>query len=174
MRFKQFLSVFIAVSLLFVGTCAISSAEDNEEISSATEVLKVPENIKGLLGALGLMDETEMDSTGYVGRGYAAEVLLRFEKIYEYGTATGDIYIDVPADSTYAYAIETASKCGYFFGTGDGKFKPDESITPMQMATVLLRFAGYNDNIINSGAEKAKLMKNVGGTEYLTYQGLWI
>ena len=178
---SKLLASIIALALLCTGTYTGASAENDAAVSDSIEVSeenqekqvqKVPENISTILQNLGLMDESEMKIEGYVSRGFAAEVLFRFNNIYDSGTATGEMYIDVPAENPYAYAIETSSMCGYFFGTGDGKFSPDANILPTQMATVLLRLAGYPNNSIMASSEFGKLLKNVGSYEYLTYYGL--
>ncbi len=60
-----------------------------------------------------------------------------------------DEFTDVPADQWYAKAVAWAVEAGVSNGTGDGKFNPDGLITREQMATMLCRFAGYENYPIN-------------------------
>ena len=156
---------------------AAAPSDDNAESSVMTEegnneVKAVPKNIADILQSLGLLEDGETDSEEHITRGLAAGILFRFEREYEVGTATGGIYSDVTQETPYAYEIELLSTLGYFFGTGEGQFSPDRDITPVQMATVLLRLAGYPDSAISASSELSKVLKNSGGYEYLTYQGL--
>lgn len=184
------LSVLVTLTILCTSTC-IEVYSAGEKMSGSFEISvenqaeiaeeaaadekstqKVPENVKNLLQTLGILDEGEAETEGNVSRGFAAEILLRVKNADIKGTATGSMYIDVPIDHQYAYAIEEASRSGYFFGTGGGTFSPDADITPTQMAKVLLRLAGYTDSAVSSGTELGKVLKNVGSYDYLTYPGL--
>ena len=178
---RKLLSGILTLSLLCSGIYVNVNAEDEllqaegveiAQENSSVKVQKVPENISGLLQALGLLDESEIVSGGYVTRGFAAEVLSRVDNRYYGGRELGKMYRDVSADNMYAYAIETMSECGYLFGTGDGNFAPDEYITPAQMATILLRLAGYPNNSIANSPEFSKVLKNAGGYDKLSYSGL--
>ena len=178
---RKFLAGFTALTLLCAATYTGAAAADEDTVSENIEISeeveenitpKVSERVSSILQALGIMDEGEIESAGYVSRGFAAEILLRFEEIYGSGTATGQMYNDVSADEPYSFAIEMTSEYGYFFGTGGGNFSPDANMTPRQMAVVLLRLAGYPDSSIASSSEFGKLLKNVGNYEYLTYSGL--
>ena len=181
MRFKhKALAYLMALTLLCSGTYTRIYAEEavssdspavSEEGSRGT-TRTVPENVKNLLSILGLMNEMESDAAGYVSRGFAAEILLRFDKTYAGGTAAGNIYEDVSEETMYAYEIEASTKCGYFFGIGEGKFDPETSITPMQMAMVLLRMAGYPERYIQTSSECTKLMRGLENYDYLTYPDL--
>ncbi len=176
---RKLLSGILTLSLL----CSGIYVNAEEEAQSAGEVvvsqaadsaqeIKVSEKVSGLLQALGLMDENETASSGYVTRGFAADILARVDNRYYGSRDLGKMYFDVPADYIYAYQIETMSECGYLFGTGDGNFNPDGNITPAQMATILLRLAGYPNNSIANSQEFSKLLKNAGNYEQLTYAGL--
>ena len=172
---RKLLSGILTLSLLCSGMCVNVKAEDgilSEETVISQETQTVPDKVSGLLQTLGLMDETEISSGGNVSRGYAAEILSRVDNRYYGGRDLGGMYFDVPADHIYAYAIETMSECGYLFGVGGGYFNPDGDITPAQMATVLLRLAGYPNNSIASSQEFSKLLKNTGGYDRLSYAGL--
>ncbi len=54
---------------------------------------------------------------------------------------------DVPAGKWYTDAVIWASENGVVYGTGEGKFSPEDEITREQMATILYRYAkkkGYD------------------------------
>ena len=57
-------------------------------------------------------------------------------------------FSDVPGDIWFAPSVEWASKNGIVFGTGEGRFSPNEPVTREQMAAILYK---YSDLTGNSG-----------------------
>ncbi len=57
--------------------------------------------------------------------------------------ATGDEFVDVPADQYYSNAVAWASANDIISGYGNGIFGPNDTITREQMAAILYRYAQY-------------------------------
>lgn len=141
--------------------------EEKDEAS----IVNVSEKVRATISALGILSNAEMKNSGYAQRAFAAEVLMRMAKIDTSQAPSGNVYVDVNENDAYAYAIEKSTDMGYFRGIGDGKFDPNGEITDYQMATVLLRFAGYEGKI-DTSAFYPKLYKNVNTGNNLTYSDM--
>jgi|GEM_PF-2397272 len=63
---------------------------------------------------------------------------------------TSSRYSDVAIGSWYTGWVNLASAQGYLQGYPDGTFKPNATISMQEVATVLLRIAGYDDNLAGS------------------------
>jgi len=178
------LTAFILMLLVSFSNLVFSEDIISEETAqSGADLVEVQENVpaeittevrdevKKLLTALKLMSEVEINQTGYVTRDFAAEAVMRFTGENTDGTATGNIYRDIDADTSYAYSIERATSLGYFNGTGNGLFEPELEITDNEMAEVFIRFTGYSA-IKDYSPAKLQIMRNIGCYGKLTYGGL--
>ena len=128
---------------------------------------KVPEYVAELLEVLDIMSAAEAQFDREIERGYAAEIIFRLLGGEE-GTASGTVYSDVSADTSYGYAIERTTELGYFIGNGDGTFNPDGKISLSSMARLLLQFAGYGVATDQSDvvSEVYKNTSHYGNTTY--------
>jgi peptidoglycan/xylan/chitin deacetylase (PgdA/CDA1 family) len=63
-------------------------------------------------------------------------------EVYGWYSGRGIFYRDVRPDQWFAEAADRATAEGWFFGTGDGHFSPDEALTRIQTVYLLYRFAG--------------------------------
>jgi len=131
----------------------------------------VSESVKAALVNLGIMSESDINSAGYVTRGYAAKAVVGLYKNVPVEAASGTMFIDVTSDTLYASEIEFAAYNKLVYGVGDGLYKPSETITDDNMATILLRYAGY-DKINADNQVRSKLLKNVNSADALSYQDL--
>ena len=61
------------------------------------------------------------------------------------GASSTSVFADVPASSSYASAIRTASEQGWMSGYLGGVFRPDTEITAKEAARALLALLGYTD-----------------------------
>jgi len=65
--------------------------------------------------------------------------------------AAESVYSDVPAEASYASAVEYCRTHGLMNGTGDGKFSPQSPLTRAQTVTVLYRLSGSPEVSFESG-----------------------
>ena len=135
---------------------------------AAQKKASVSEDVYLLVSSLGFMSRAEIDMTGTVSRAYMAEVLARMSGLDRSKAPTGSIYTDVNENTQYGYSIELMTDCGYFNGTDNNMFLPEDGATDNQMYTVLMRFAGYT-NFPGWESSYSEVYKNAGGGEELTY-----
>jgi len=57
-------------------------------------------------------------------------------------------FSDVPAGQWYTGYVNLATSLQFVSGYPDGTFKPNSNITMQEALTVLMRIAGYNDNLV--------------------------
>ena len=161
---KRIFSLILSVVILATSFTAL--AQD----TAVKKVVPVPAYAATLLEELGIMNSTEANTDREVQRGYLAEILLKLLKI-DGGTATGNYYSDVTADSTNAYAIEKMTELGYFRGVGGGVFNPDGYIAVNDTARLILQLAGYGVALSNPTVTN-EIYKNVGVSGVTTYRDL--
>ena len=131
----------------------------------------VSSEVISLLSSLGIMEAADMTVNDLVTRGFVADIIMKMTGLDNTLEPSGTVYIDVDADTQYAYSIEQVSNMGYFRGDGKGNFMPDDSITDKQMASLLLKFAGYSDKA-SLNSVYSTLGKNVNSSDDLTYYDL--
>lgn len=183
---KKFLASVLALSMLlpftvsaFADNVISGEYEYNEAEEKAPEVKAeqavkakpVSDEVKALVSSIGILDEAEMAMNSFIDRAFAAEVVMRMTGLDTDKSASGNVYNDVDDETQYGYSIEAATDMGYFSGTGGGSFSPEANITDRQMATILMRFAGY-DGKISLDSVYSKLTKNVNVSDDLTYSDL--
>ncbi len=56
-------------------------------------------------------------------------------------------FADVKAGAWYTGWINASESLGIFQGDGNGKFRPNDTISNQEVITVLMRMLGYNDNL---------------------------
>ena len=183
---KKILASALALSMLLPFTASVfaenevvsgeyeisAPKETVAEVSSApVKTETVSQEVRALVSSIGALNEAEMLLKGYVSRSFAAEVLMRMTGLDLSGEASGNVYNDVDSETQYGYSIEAATDMGYFSGTGGGNFSPDADITDRQMATILLRFAGY-DGKVSLDSVYSKLTKRVNLSDDLSYSDL--
>ena len=162
MKVKQRLTSALLVITAF---CTMVSG------AARAEEKGVSESVKTVLVNLGIMSESDINNTGYVTRGYAAKAVAGLYKNVTVGAASGTMFIDVTGDTPYAAEIEFAAYNKLLYGVGDGLYDPSATITDDNMATILLRYAGY-DKIKADNLVRSKLLKNVNASDALSFSDL--
>ena len=92
---------------------------------------------KGMMNGVA---ETRFAPQAELTRGMIVTILYRLETDPTYSTA---LFPDVPVDAYYTNATAWASGNGIVTGYDDGTFRPEDSITREQLATILYRYAVY-------------------------------
>ena len=72
-------------------------------------------------------------------------VVLAFAMIFSMGVSTFAAYSDVEEGTTVGEAVGILSNLGIFTGFEDGTFKPNDTVTRAQMAAIICRTLGYED-----------------------------
>ena len=107
---------------------------------------------------LGVTD-TEFGVNVPVTRGMAVTALYRLAGLPDPGDATAlSTFSDVDPAAYYSQAAQWAANNRIIYGTTEGTFLPDSSMTREQMAMVLYRFATYRGTVVNTGDQNVKNM----------------
>lgn len=97
-----------------------------------------------------------------VSRWYMAwyvDKLINLEVVEPEGFET--LFNDLTSEHTYYEYIKAVYKAGIMNGDPDGTFRPNEPITTMEAARVLLRILGWDPYIAVAGVDKAFLKTNI-------------
>ena len=77
-------------------------------------------------------------------------VVLAFAMILSFGAISTFAYSDVEASTTTGEAVGILSNLGILSGFEDGTFRPDETVTRAQMASIIVRTLGYDSQAVSS------------------------
>ena len=77
-------------------------------------------------------------------------VVLAFAMILSMGAISTFAYTDVEAGTVVSEAVDILSNLDIFTGFEDGTFRPDETVTRAQMAAIICRTLGYDDQAKSS------------------------
>lgn len=141
---KKFINLFIVLALLTLSLTAPVTAEDNpgeEGVAKQSEAVLA-------LKAFGLLDEEGLDLSSDVTRGSFITVMAR---IIGASSPANTAFSDVDAGSSLSGAINVATGMGLIAGYGDGTFRPNEPITKMQAAKILVSLLGYDAMALSQG-----------------------
>ena len=135
------LALVMSMSLVTISNAAFSDADtiDNTE---AVEVMAAVGVLKGYDG--------KFDPKAELTRAQACKIVAYLdlgEKTADAIKGTGAIFTDVPASNWAAGYIEYCAGAGYVAGIGDKKFAPDEKVTGVQFAKMLLCALGYKADV---------------------------
>ncbi len=99
-------------------------------------------------GLMNGISETEFDPEGSLSRAMLAAVLYRIEGSPD---VTGESpFLDVPEGCWFTSEIIWASQTGLMIGYGNEIFGPDDPVTRDQLVTVLWRYAGCPEPVLES------------------------
>lgn len=134
---KIFLKSIIMV-LLPVLLCSITAwAEDTQNDAFVQRC--------GLLYELGILNNTDLESSAYVTRGEFVSAAVHLRGAGDIVTEESSVYADLNNKHPYYKDIMAASSAGLVCGGSDGNFMPDEIITSEQAGGILVRVLGYTD-----------------------------
>ena len=136
------LALVMTMSLVTISNAAFKDADkiDNTE---AVEVMAAVGVLKGYTdGSFGAKDT--------LTRGQAAKIVAYLDlggKTADAIKGSGAVFTDVKATDWFAGYVEYCAGAGYVAGIGGGKFAPDEKVTGLQFAKMLLCVLGYSASI---------------------------
>ena len=136
------LALVMSMSLVTISNAAFKDADkiDNTE---AVEVMAAAGVLKGYTdGSFGAKDT--------LTRAQAAKIVAYLDlggKTADAIKGSGAVFTDVKATDWFAGYVEYCAGAGYVAGIGGGKFAPDEKVTGVQFAKMLLCALGYKAEV---------------------------
>ena len=137
------LALVMSMSLVTISNAADFSDADSIDYKEAVAVMKAVGVIDGYTdGSFGPKDT--------LTRAQAAKIIAYLDMGKDVADAlvgTGKVFSDVPATNWAAGYIEYLAQANIVSGIGDGKFGPDEKLTGLQFAKMLLVVLGYDQKL---------------------------
>ncbi len=147
---QKWISIITVLAILGTMLCGIgiASAEDAAPVAENPQLTIITELEEGFLTYLGIIRspfpaEREDYLLKETNRGGLAQMASRIAGISPY-TGTDVYFTDVPADHRNYVEINALAIAGILTGDGNGKFRPDDPVTPEEMATVCGKILGYD------------------------------
>ena len=136
------LALVMSMSLVTISNAAF---KDADQISNKEAV-----EVMNLVGVLAGYDNGDFGAKDTLTRAQAAKIIAYLDlggKTADAIKGTGAVFSDVKATAWYAGYVEYCAGAGYVAGVGDKKFAPDEKVTGVQFAKMLLCALGYSAEI---------------------------
>lgn len=136
---KRIFSLMLCITLI-AGMFSFTYADDYKTPSDFEEM-------KGLLGALGITEEGFDASERKITRGEYTALVVKASGLSAYlgDTVIKDGFSDVTAENPYSAYIAMAKQRGIAFGYSDGTFRSDETVSFAEAVVYLTRLMGYTD-----------------------------
>ena len=143
---KKLLALVLAlVMTMSLVTISNAAFKDADQISNKEAV-----EVMNLVGVLAGYDNGDFGAKDTLTRAQAAKIIAYLDlggKTADAIKGTGVVFSDVKATAWYAGYVEYCAGAGYVAGVGDKKFAPDEKVTGVQFAKMLLCALGYSAEI---------------------------
>ena len=136
------LALVMSMSLVTISNAAF---KDADKISNKEAV-----DVMAAVGVLAGYDNGEFGATDTLTRAQAAKIIAYLDlggKTADAIKGTGAVFTDVKATDWFAGFVEYCAGAGYVAGVGDKKFAPNEKVTGVQFAKMLLCALGYSAEI---------------------------
>ena len=143
---KKLLALVLAlVMTMSLVTISNAAFKDADKISNKEAV-----DVMAAVGVLAGYDNGEFGATDTLTRAQAAKIIAYLDlggKTADAIKGTGTVFSDVKATDWFAGFVEYCAGAGYVAGVGDKKFAPNEKVTGVQFAKMLLCALGYSAEI---------------------------
>ena len=136
------LALVMTMSLVTISNAAFKDA-DSIDYKEAVEVMNA-------VGVLIGDEKGNFNAKDTLTRGQAAKIIAYLDlggKTADAIKGTGAVFTDVKATDWFAGFVEYCAGAGYVAGVGDKKFAPNEKVTGVQFAKMLLCALGYSAEI---------------------------
>ena len=136
------LALVMTMSLVTISNAAFKDA-NSIDYKEAVEVMN---KVGVLIGD----DKGNFNAKDTLTRGQAAKIIAYLDlggKTADAIKGTGAVFTDVKATDWFAGFVEYCAGAGYVAGVGDKKFAPNENVTGVQFAKMLLCALGYSAEI---------------------------
>ena len=144
---KLLLVVLLSMVLVLAMATSAFAFTDTDDLSS------VEQDAIYRLYALGILNGYPDGTFGADNQITRAEfakiacVVAGFGDVSDILANTPSSFTDVAVGMWYTGYINVAASQGFIHGYPDGSFKPNDPITMAEVVTILMRIAGYNDNL---------------------------
>ena len=172
---KKFLVVLLALAMVF-GLGSVAFAADTQ-IADYTDLAGVPAEQQAAIYRLTALGVLAGDGIGGDFRPEDTITRAEFAKIAIYLAGKADAvdlyasfapaFADVQDGTWYEGYVNAAVAFGYMKGYADDTFKPGQTVTMQEVATVLLRIAGYTDAL--KGEWPNDYIRKANDTEIIAY-----
>ncbi|MGM9607321.1 MAG: S-layer homology domain-containing protein [Oscillospiraceae bacterium] len=144
------MALVMALSLMVMGVSAASYPDANQIDANYAEAIEVLSSI-GVFRGQGADNGsaafapkailTRAEASTLVYRLITGDVTDAKKDLYDYSS-----FDDVKEGAWYTGYVTYAANGGYVVGDGNGKFRPDDQVTGVQVLTIMLRAIGYGQN----------------------------
>ena len=144
---KLLLVMLLSMVLVLAMATSAFAFTDTDDLSS------VEQDAIYRLYALGILDGYPDGTFGAENQITRAEfakiacVVAGFGDVSDILANTPSSFTDVAVGMWYTGYVNVAASQGFIHGYPDGSFKPNDPITMAEVVTILMRIAGYNDNL---------------------------
>ena len=144
---KKLLVVLLALVMVIAMATSAMAFTDTDDLST------VQQDSVYRLYALGILNGYPDGTFGADNQITRAEfakiacIVAGFGDVSDLMSNTPSSFTDVAVGMWYTGYVNVAASQGYVHGYPDGTFKPNAPITMAEVVTVLMRIAGYNDNL---------------------------
>ena len=144
---KKLLVVLLALVMVIAMATSAMAFTDTDDLST------VEQDAIYRLYALGVLNGYSDGTFGADNQITRAEfakiacIVGGFGDVSDLMSNTPSSFTDVAVGMWYTGYVNVAASQGYVHGYTDGTFKPNAPITMAEVVTVLMRIAGYNDNL---------------------------
>ena len=157
------LALVMSMSLVTISNAAFNDA-DEIDYKEAVDVLSG-------VGVLAGYENGDFGAKDTLTRAQACKIIAYLDlgqKTADAMVGTGAVFSDVAASNWAAGYIEYCATAGYVAGIGDGKFAPNELVTGLQFAKMLLCVLGYDAAIESlNGSDWSINVAKLAGTNDL-------
>lgn len=152
---KKFLVVLVACAMIFAFASTALAAEQIPEFSDLGDQSQAVVTAVEKLAILGVLEgDAGLDGpyrpTENVTRGEFAKIVCYLAGVQKNANSLQGVasrFPDVSTDEWFNGWVNGATAAGFFMGDDNGNFRPYDNVTMAEVATVVLRIVGYDENL---------------------------
>lgn len=164
---KRVLSLVVLVAMLATLFCGFPVTA--EEAAEETEVVRdITQKEEEFLLYLGILKTPGPHQEAETTRSGLAQLASRVAKLPEY-TGNDKFFTDVPENHKHYKEIYAMASAGILNGDGNGKFRPDDPVSPNEICKVLLVILGYD--VVGYYDDYMVIANRIGLTEGVEFDG---
>ncbi len=136
---------------------------------AAAETDILTDGQEGLLRHLGVITDTAPEYTHQLTRGELAHIAAKVSNAAAY-TGNAIYFYDVEESNPYYQDVYALAAVGVISGDGDGYFRPDDTVSDLEICKIFSVMVGYRD--IGQYHDYIRLAKNAEITDGVTMDGI--
>ncbi len=137
---KRWISIIAIIALLTTMFCGAGAAAEETEEAQMRVITEKEEEFLLFLGVLKTPGPHQAEA---VTRSGLAQIASRIANLPEY-TGTDTYFSDVPTDHKHYKEVSAMAAAGIVNGDGNGKFRPDDPVTPNEICKIFAVILGYD------------------------------